>query len=55
MDFHRLASRAARYRRMKTYAEDIPGCIACVIAAAILWLGMTYAGPITEAMGWVTP
>ena len=55
MNFHRLSTRAARYRRMKTYREDLPGYIACVIAAATLWLGMYFAGPVTEAMGWVTP
>jgi hypothetical protein len=53
MDFHRLSRRAARYRRMKTYAEDIPGVIACVIAAALLWLGMRFAGPVTHALGWL--
>jgi hypothetical protein len=53
MNFHRLSTRAARYRRIKTYAEDIPGMVACVVAAAILWLGMTYAALVTEALGWL--
>jgi hypothetical protein len=55
MNLHKLSTRAARYRRMKTYAEDIPGMIACFVAAGLLWIGTLYAGPVTEALGWVTP
>jgi hypothetical protein len=53
MNFYRLSTRAARYRRIKAYAEDIPGMVACVVAAAILWLGTLYAEEVTYALGWL--
>lgn len=33
--------------------DDIPGILACCAAALMLALATKYAGPVTQAMGWM--
>lgn len=55
MDFHKLSTRPARYGFIRAVRADLPGMVACVIAAGFLALATRFAGPVTEALGWVTP
>jgi hypothetical protein len=36
---------------MKAFLDDLPGFIACIIAAATLWLGMVFSPEITAWLG----
>jgi hypothetical protein len=38
---------------MKAFRDDIPGFIACIVAAATLWLGMVHADTATRMLGWL--
>ena len=38
---------------MKAFIEDIPGMLACIIAATTLWLGMVHADTATRMLGWL--
>lgn len=55
MDFHEMSRRAARYERPSAHMPGLMDMIAVVVAGVTLWLGMVFAGPVTEALGWVTP
>lgn len=38
---------------MNAFLADLPGQIACIIAAATLWLAMAHAEAVTHALGWL--